>query len=186
MATSDKATVEHIETHFLAGLGRIAEFWGFPRALGSAYAAIYLSPTPISLDDLVRAVGVTKGGLSGHVRALERLGMIHRETRLGDRKDYYRADTDFWGVIRRVLREREQREFDRALRTVSECVAMTDDLAAKPNAEMAFVRERLLIMQRFFDRLDQIVALLLAIENIAASPLAKLFGLGKAAKKARS
>ncbi|NJN53344.1 MAG: helix-turn-helix domain-containing protein [Anaerolineae bacterium] len=86
--------------------------------MGALYGSIYLSPQPVSLDELVEQVGVSKGAVSTNVRTLERLGMVHKHLEVGDRKDYYTAETDFWKVIRGVLREREQQEFDLALRAV--------------------------------------------------------------------
>ena len=112
----------------MQALARIAHFWGFPKAMGAAYAAIYLSPEPLSLDTIVDQVGVTKGGLSPHLRMLERIGIVHREGQLGDRKDYYIPNTDFWGALRRLLQEREKREFDRALGSVGACLALLDEL----------------------------------------------------------
>jgi DNA-binding transcriptional regulator GbsR (MarR family) len=172
----------------MLGLGRIAEFWGFPKAMGAAYAAIYLSPNPLSLDDLVEAVGVTKGALSTHMRALERLGIVHRDGRAGDRKDYYSADSDFWGVLRRILQEREKREFDRALRSVTECLALLDALPkAKADATLvAFFRERLLIMQRFFNTLDRIVGSVLAMDQFRQNAWDLLLGTStKTGKKVK-
>ena len=172
---------------FMRGLGRVAEFWGFPKAMGAAYAAVYLSPVPLTLDDLVATVGVTKGALSIHMRGLERMGIVLREGRAGDRKDYYSADTDFWGVLRRILREREKKEFARALRSVAECLALLDKLPKKgADAPLvAFWRERLLIMQRFFDTLDRIVGSVLAMDRFQQAALDMLLGVSrKAGKKA--
>jgi DNA-binding transcriptional regulator GbsR (MarR family) len=180
-------TLLEIREKFMQGLGRIAEFWGFPKAMGAAYAAIYLSPEALSLDDLVDAVGVTKGALSIHMRGLERLGVVHRESRTGDRKDYYTADTDFWGVLRRILQEREKREFDRALKSVVECLALLNALPKKGSdvALVAFFRERLLIMKRFFDALDRIVGSVLAMERFRQSALDLLLsGVPKTGRKA--
>ncbi len=36
--------------NFINGISRIAHFWGFPKAMGAIYGAIYLSPTPFSLS----------------------------------------------------------------------------------------------------------------------------------------
>ena len=46
---------------FIQGMSRISHFWGFPKAMGAIYGAIYLSPAPLSLDEIVEQVGVTKG-----------------------------------------------------------------------------------------------------------------------------
>ena len=113
--------------HFIQGLSRISNFWGFPRAMGAIYGVIYLSSQPLSLDEIVTQVGVTKGSVSTNVRQLERLNMVHKKLQLGDRKDYYIAETDFWKIVRGVLREREQSEFDLALRTVGESMALVSE-----------------------------------------------------------
>lgn len=168
---------DDIRTEFMQGLGRIAQFWGFPRAMGAAYAAVYLSPAEISLEELTEAVGITKGGLSPHMAMLERLGLVRRINRPSDRRDFYTAETDFWGVIRRILREREQREFDLALRTVSDCLdkAQPARRGSADEALMAFYRERLGIMQRFFKGLDRAVAAILAIEDFKEAAFERFF-----------
>lgn len=163
---------------FIQGMSRISHFWGFPKAMGAIYGAIYLSPTPLSLDEIVEQVGVTKGAVSTHVRTLERLGMVHKQIRLGDRKDYYEAEDDFWKVIKGVLREREQQEFDVALRTVNNSLDMVDQAGdAKADPELAsFYRKRMENMQRFFNSLDNIVGMLLALDELRLNSVSKLFG----------
>jgi DNA-binding transcriptional regulator GbsR (MarR family) len=178
---------DEMRQKFIHALSRIANFWGFPKAMGAAYAAIYLSPAPVSLDELVDIVGVTKGGLSPHLAMLERLGIVHRESQLGDRKDYFVADTDFWGALRRILQEREKREFDRALRAVGECLGLLDTLPRDRQADplIAFYRERLAVMKRFFDGLDRIVGTILAMDSFRQATLGRLFGKPKNKERRR-
>ena len=167
---------------FIQGMSRISHFWGFPKAMGAIYGAVYLSPTPLTLDEIVEQVGVTKGAVSTHVRRLERLGMLHKQIRLGDRKDYYEGEEDFWKVIKGVLREREQQEFDLALQTVNHSLEQVNQVAGEaPDEEgdmqlAAFYKQRMQNMQRFFNSLDNIVATLLALDNLRLNSLAKLFG----------
>jgi DNA-binding transcriptional regulator GbsR (MarR family) len=163
---------------FIQGMSRISNFWGFPKAMGAIYGAIYLSPTPLSLDEIVGQVGVTKGAVSTHVRSLERLGMVHKQIKLGDRKDYYEAEEDFWKVIKGVLREREQQEFDLALRTVNHSIELVDQ-AANNDADRelaAFYKRRMENMERFFNSLDNMVAMLLALDNLRVNSISKLLG----------
>jgi DNA-binding transcriptional regulator GbsR (MarR family) len=167
---------------FIQGMSRISSFWGFPRAMGAIYGAVYLSPTPLSLDEIVEQVGVTKGAVSTHVRSLERLGMVHKQIKLGDRRDYYEAEEDFWKVIKGVLRERERQEFDLALRTVNNSLERVDQAAVEPSDEGGdpelahFYKQRMENMQRFFNSLDNIVATLLALDNLRLNSVSKLFG----------
>lgn len=162
--------------NFINGISRIAHFWGFPKAMGAIYGAIYLSPTPFSLDQIVDQVGVTKGAVSTSVRTLERLNMVHKHLKVGDRKDYYTAETDFWKIIKGILREREKSEFDIALRSVNESMAMLPDKDHGDDAETGeFYRGRMKAMRDFFDRLDGIVGTVLALDELRADGLRKLF-----------
>ncbi len=171
----DSTPLTSAREQFIQGVSRISNFWGFPKAMGAIYGAIYLSPAALSLDDLVEQVGVTKGAVSSHVRQLERLGMIHRHIVIGDRKDYYSAETDFWKIIKGILREREKSEFDTALRSVSSALELSQQATGDEGELAAFYQQRLQAIQTFFKTLDSIVATVLALEELRLSTLGKLF-----------
>jgi len=167
-----------IRTRFIANLSQISEFWGLPRALGAIFGALYLSPQPLSLDALVEQAGVTKGAVSTHVRALERMGMVHKQVRVGERRDYYEAETDFWKIGKGLLEQRRKAEFDRALRGVTD---LLQEVKATPRraadaATAAFYQGRLQSMEDFFKTLDSIVATLLQLDQLRSGGLQWLRG----------
>jgi DNA-binding transcriptional regulator GbsR (MarR family) len=94
---------KQIKQDFTEGLSNISQFWGFPKGMGAIFAVLYLSPDPLPLDALVDQTGLTKGAISTNVRALARLGLVYPISRLGDRKDYYAAETDFYKAIRSII-----------------------------------------------------------------------------------
>jgi DNA-binding transcriptional regulator GbsR (MarR family) len=161
---------------FIESLSRISQFWGYPRAMGGLYGALYLSPAPLSLDDLIPIVGVTKGAVSTNVRALEQLGMVHKHVRSGDRKDYYQADTDFWKIAKTILERRQKPEFDKALNDVSSTLEhVRSRRHSGTEAELAkFYEERLSAMESFFHTVDGIAALLLQAERLRVAGLRAL------------
>jgi len=161
-------TLEEVRQGFLESLSRISEFWGYPRAMGALYGALYLSQNPLSLDDLIPIVGVTKGAISTNIRALEQLGMVHKQVRSGDRKDYYLADTDFWKMTKTMVQRRQKPEFDKALKDVS--VAL-QNVRSRPHTGPEagldhFYEERLLAMESFFHTVDSVVVVLLQVERL--------------------
>lgn len=169
--------VEEARRGLMDGMARIARFWGAPEAMGAIYGAIFLSVDAVSLDDLVEAVGVSKGAVSVHARALERLGLIHRVPRPQDRKDYYEAGVAFWSIVRNILRERQDREFDRALATVTTCEQLLE--GARKDAETRALLERVQALAGFFRSIDQLVGLVLALDHLRVDALEKLFGGSK-------
>lgn len=176
-----KNTLETARGHFIQGMSRIANFWGFPKAMGAIYGAIYLSPGPASLNELVEQVGVTKGAVSTNVRQLERLGMVHKHIQLGERKDFYTAETDFWKIIRGILQEREKSEFDHALNAVSESLEMVEGVSVEDTELAAVYQERMQAMQRFFKTLDNLVGAALKLESLIS--VSALGGLIKKANE---
>jgi DNA-binding transcriptional regulator GbsR (MarR family) len=162
--------------NFIQGLSRIANFWGLPKVMGAVYGVIYLSPSHITLDKLVEEVGISKGAASTNVRSLERLGMIHKQFKVGDRKDYYVAETDFWKIARGILREREKNEFDIALRTVSESLEEVQKVDLKSSELGGFYQQRIMEMKKFFDSLDNLVATIIALDELRSGAIKKLFG----------
>ncbi len=63
---------------------------GLPRTAGRILAYLLLSPSARSLDELAADLQISKASASANTSLLERLGAIERETRTGDRRDFFR------------------------------------------------------------------------------------------------
>jgi|SRR5215475_2125512 len=181
-------TLDETRQNFIEILSRISQFWGYPRAMGALYGALYLSPKPLSLDELIPIVGVTKGAISTNIRALEQLGMAHKHIRAGDRKDYYQADTDFGKITRTILERRQKPEFDKALKDVSLAL---ENVRSRPHsgteAELAqFYEERLASLESFFHTVDSVVAVLLQIERLRLEGLRNFLRTSKRKPRKKS
>jgi DNA-binding transcriptional regulator GbsR (MarR family) len=157
--------LDQLKQDFVAGLSSISGFWGFPKGMGAIFAVLYLSPGPLSLDELVSQTSLTKGAISTNVRGLTRLGLIHPVSQRGDRKDYYIAETDFYRAVRAILQERRNSDFDRAIATVR---ATLEKLEAgdRSNPEQAFLVERLRALKDFFDALDALVNAVTRLDSL--------------------
>lgn len=138
----------------VAGLGRLARFFGFSEVMGRLYGTLLLSPEPLSLDDLAESLRISKGSVSMNMRALERWGMAHEVWMRGERKKYYEAEPDLWQVIRNVLTGRERREVQVALEVLDESVeklkSAEDELSPEERELADFYLERMDDLQAFF------------------------------------
>ena len=169
-----------IKKDFTESLSQISRFWGFPKGMGAIFAVLYLSPVPIPLDEIVELTGLTKGAVSTEVRTLARMGLVHRSSKLGDRKDYYEAETDFYTSIRSILKERQNSEFDRALRGVRETLEKLDSGSVSGDeAEIKFLRERLKALQEFFNAIDSLTNAVIKLDKLGISNVAKILNVLK-------
>ena len=171
-------SLTHIKKDFTEGLSQISRFWGFPKGMGAIFAVLYLSPTPLSLDEIVSETGLTKGAISTEIRALARMGLVHRSAKLGDRKDYYEAESDFYAAIKSILKERQNSEFDRAVRSVKETL-VTMEANWVENDEWNFVYERVKALQDFFDAIDSLSKAVIRLEKLGLSNVTKILSVLK-------
>jgi len=167
-----------IKKDFTEGLSQISRFWGFPKGMGAIFAVLYLSPIALSLDEIVKETGLTKGAISTEIRALARMGLVHRSTKLGDRKDYYEAENDFYAAIRSILQERQNSEFDRAVRSVKDTLTVMDENWAE-GEDWNFVYQRVQALQEFFDAIDSLSKAVIRLESLGLSNVTKILGVLK-------
>jgi len=172
--------LDQIKKGFAEGLSHISRFWGFPKGMGAIFGVLYLSPAPLSLDEIVAQTGLTKGAVSTEIRGLARMGLVHRSTRLADRKDYYEAETDFYQAIRSILKERQNSEFDRAIQSVRETlVELEAGAKSQKDAEWQFVQERVRALQDFFDAIDSLTHAVTRLESLGFKNVQKILGVLK-------
>lgn len=169
-------SVHELQHGTMGTMGRITSFWGFSKIMGQLYGLLYLSPKPLTLDEMAENLSISKGNVSINIRALERWNMVRRVWVKGDRKDFYEAETDFWKIIRGVLKEREKKEFDQALGAIGGLRKRSEEIHKKAkSAETAFAVERLKKLEDFISTMDQLVGMLLTLEDLKRNFL----GLGK-------
>lgn len=168
-----RTSLNKIKKDFTQGLSQISRFWGFPKGMGAIFAVLYLSPTPLSLDEIVQETGLTKGAVSTEIRALARMGLVDRSSKLGDRKDYYKAESNFYAAIRSILKERQNSEFDRAIRSVRETLQTMEENWVEDEA-WNFVYERVQALQDFFDAIDRLTQAVVKLESLGVSNVTRI------------
>ena len=169
-----------LKKDFTEGLSQISRFWGFPKGMGAIFAVLYISPTPLSLDEIVQQTGLTKGAISTEVRTLARMGLVHRSSKLADRKDYYEAESDFYKSIRSILKERQNSEFDNAIRSVQETLKeLESGSVLGDEAEVQFVYERIKALQEFFNAIDTLTSAVIKLESLGLGNIKKILSVLK-------
>jgi DNA-binding transcriptional regulator GbsR (MarR family) len=124
--TPDENTVPGIESNadlravhdsMLDGLGQLADYFGFSKVMGQLYATLLMSQGPLSLDDMMERLGISKASVSMNMRQLEHMGVVRQAWVRGGsgRRKYYEAETDFWQIITNLLTGREMRDVERAI-----------------------------------------------------------------------
>lgn len=145
-----QATLQAVNDSMLEGLGQLADYFGYNKVLGQLYGALLLSPSPMSLDDLVDQLGKSKASISMNVRTLEHMGIVREVWVRETRRKYYEAESDLWKVLTNVLGSRELRDIDRALNVLESNVGKLRERMPKMDEEQKEVA------QHYIARIDQL------------------------------
>ncbi len=144
---------------FADAVGRLMKFWGLKEAYGRVWGCLYLSPDPRATRDVASELTINRGQLSILLKELDAWGAIHRFRHPATGKVVYRAEEKLWKMIRRVFRDRERREVERARHTFSACytaLAKSRDAQARAAARRVKVLWRLsTLASRFLDAATQ-------------------------------
>jgi DNA-binding transcriptional regulator GbsR (MarR family) len=89
-------------------VGHFIEYWGFKKIHGMIWTHLYLSPSPLSAQDLISRLKVSKALVSLSMKDLLRYKLIlQTEESLNKKNKFYIANPEVFSVIRGVLQTRE-------------------------------------------------------------------------------
>ncbi len=161
-------------------IGRLMEFWGFKRNMGRVWTVLYLSPDPMSAEDLRHALGLSSGAVSMTLSELSKWGVVRRVWIQGERKDFYTAEVQLWRMISRVISEREKSEvvgaidvFEDSLRQLEQARHAATDPAARARVELQ--RERIAHLLELARIGRRMIDGLVSTAKVDAEPLVRFF-----------
>lgn len=154
------AEIREAQDRFVAAWGQMGSAWGISRTQAEVHALLYISGEPMSAEELMERLQISRGNASMSVRALLEWGIVSRTHRRGDRREYYLAEADVWTMFRAILRERMKREVDPLLAQLYEIRDMTEPRSKRGAGPEVASHNR---------RLDEVLGVLNTIEKLSQS-----------------
>jgi DNA-binding transcriptional regulator GbsR (MarR family) len=138
---------------FIRRWGEMGQTWGINRTMGEIHAFLYITGQPQCTDDVMERLNISRGNASMSLRALCDWGIIRRLHKRGERREYFESLTDVWEIFSIIAAERKRREMDPVLETIKQCQRMLDESTlgkADARAEaVQLTRQRLESMEEF-------------------------------------
>ncbi len=104
----------NFQVEFANTAGMLASRLSLSPTVGQIYGLLYMSPEPVSLNEMVEKLGISKGSASVNIRILESWGAVRKVWVDNTRKDYYEANIDTLKIIIDRLREGLLKRFSEA------------------------------------------------------------------------
>lgn len=164
------ANLSPLVQSFVLHFGEMGSRWGINRTVGQVYALLYASQAPLSADEIVAALGVSRSNVSMSLKELQSWELVRLQHLPGDRRDYFSTPDDIWQIVRTLAEQRRKREIDPTLSV------LRDLIVTKPGNEAdEYAQKRL---QQMHDLIELLVQWADEVQRLNTKELVQLLRLG--------
>jgi len=115
------------KAQFISSWGAFGTHWGINRTMAQIHALLLISPDPITQDDIMEQLNISRGNVNMNTRDLISWGLVDRILLPGERKEFFSAEKDIWKVATQIIKERKKRELDPMLKLLGQLQQIDGD-----------------------------------------------------------
>lgn len=112
---------------FLQTWGTLGSSWGISRTMAQVHALLLISPEALCTEDVMKELQISRGNANMNLRDLIDWGLVFRELKAGERREFFRAEKDIWKVAKQIIKERRKREIEPVLQIMEDLKTMEMD-----------------------------------------------------------
>ena len=87
------------QDNFIRRWGEMGQTWGINRTMAEIHALLYITAQPQCTDDVMERLNIIAGNASMSLRALCDWGIIRRLHKRGERREYFESLGDVWEMF---------------------------------------------------------------------------------------
>ena len=158
---------------FITSWGAFGTQWGINRTMAQIHALLLISPDPLSADDIMEELNISRGNANMNIRELINWGLVERILVTGERREFFSAEKDIWRVARQIAKERKKRELEPLIKMLDQLSSVEGD---KKDKEVKTFTETMSNIKKFGLQADKALDMMIkAEENWFLGSLVKLF-----------
>jgi DNA-binding transcriptional regulator GbsR (MarR family) len=112
---------------FIQAWGTLGSNWGINKAMAQIHALLLLATGPLSAEAIMEELQMSRGNVNMNLRALIDWGIVKKENKVGERREFFTTGKDVWDLARQVSKERRRREIEPILKVLSDVQTVTGD-----------------------------------------------------------
>jgi DNA-binding transcriptional regulator GbsR (MarR family) len=129
--------IDAAKEEFIQTWGKLGTNWGISRTMAQIHALLLIAPEALSAEEVMEQLSISRGNVNMNIRALMDWGLVKKELRTGERKEFFFAEKDTWKVFRQIVKERRKRELEPILHALDE-MKKIEPTAGRKQEEKAF------------------------------------------------
>jgi DNA-binding transcriptional regulator GbsR (MarR family) len=112
---------------FINAWGKLGSNWGINRTMAQVHALLLISAQPLSAEDIMSELKISRGNANMNVRELINWGLVEKIHMKGERKEFFSAEKDIWKVAMQIAKERKKRELEPVKKLLNELSGVEGD-----------------------------------------------------------
>ncbi|OGS80717.1 MAG: transcriptional regulator [Flavobacteria bacterium RIFCSPLOWO2_12_FULL_31_7] len=105
---------------FVQTWGALGSQWGINKTMAQIHALLMVSSEAVSMEDIMEELQISRGNASMNIRSLMDWGIVYKEYKAGERREFFTAEKDLDELAVKISRERSKREIKPALKVLKE------------------------------------------------------------------
>jgi DNA-binding transcriptional regulator GbsR (MarR family) len=153
-----------LKEKFVQLWGTVGMEWGINKTMAQLHGLLLASDHALTTDQIMSALTISRGNANMNLRDLMSWGLIYRESRPGERKEYFYAEKDIWEVAQKIARERTKRELHPMMKTLEQLLNEIEKETPFGPEEIAF-KKVLVDIHSLGKKCDQLLETVLKFEQ---------------------
>ncbi len=149
-------TLEEGKDKFLQSWGALGSSWGINRTMAQIHALLLISPEALCAEDIMEELQISRGNANMNIRALIDWGLVYKELKTGERREFFIAEKDMWEVVKSIIIQRKKRELEPMLKVLDEIATVKPDSEAAEDF-ISIIREIKLFSSKADSTLDSLI-----------------------------
>ena len=125
--------LDEAKAKFIQAWGTFGSNWGINRTMAQVHALLLVAEDPLCADDIMDMLQISRGNANMNIRALIDWGLVYKELKPGERREYFVAEKDMWSVVRQIIIHRKKKELEPALKILEEVQNVEGEGEGKEN-----------------------------------------------------
>lgn len=161
------------KSQFIASWGAFGTQWGINRTMAQIHALLLVSPDPLSQDDIMEQLNISRGNVNMNIRGLIDWALVERIIIPRERKEFFIAEKNIWKVAKQIMIERKKRELDPMTKMLAQLSNIDED---KNDKEVKAFTDTINGIKKISEQADQTLdAIIKAEENWFMGNVLKIF-----------
>ncbi|HQE33314.1 transcriptional regulator [Flavobacterium alvei] len=116
---------------FVQTWGALGSQWGINKTMAQIHALLMVSNEAVSMEEVMEELQISRGNASMNLRALMDWGIVYKEYKAGERREFFTAEKDLDELAVKIARERSKREIKPALKILKEVSSIQSNNTAE-------------------------------------------------------